>query len=167
MAKQRTTHHAPTHIPRNGPVVPDGYTHPIWGHGADGPPPGEKAADEDRKYKQAYGIKQLRSPYLHMLDLPQRVQAGDRAVAFGILGNIDRALEIRGRWTQQERTRLRRLRERWGRRAAGEDTYFNLRGWVQAQVGPGREGYASIERDRRIAEGLDQIRQTITGDDSK
>lgn len=150
------------------PVVVEGGKYPSWGQGADGPDPvtGGQAANEDRRYKAAYGIKSMRSPYLHLIAIPPSVAAGDLAAARAVTLRIEDALEIRGRWTKSERARLRTLWEKWYRRGAGLDVMFNLRGWTQTpdRLSTVRGGVERLKQDQQFAQLIDGVRK-VMGDE--
>lgn len=98
-------------------------------HGDVGTPNLSKAVEEDRETRSRYCIPHLRSPYLFIIDLPYSVAPGDHAAARAIFSRVQRALDIRDRWTRYERGSLRRMAELWEKRAGGGDTLFNVRGW--------------------------------------
>lgn len=149
---QRTDAHSrgPSRVVRPGEALGFGY---------DGPPPAWRPVEEDRKTRKAYRVPELRSPYLTRIDIPDRVAAGDEGMAKAIVRRVQRVLDDHGRYTGPERKRLRNLLRKWEKRAGGEDSYFNMRGWRRD------EGQVAWEtrRDREMGKKLDEIRDVISG----
>lgn len=133
-----------------------------WGRGLwDAPPPETKAAEEDRKTREKYGVK-LRSPYLTITQIPEVVGPGDYAEARAILGRVMRALEHGegGLWTPSERNRLRGQQKAWARRASGKDVLFNLVGWRKHAHHAGRD-WDRWEHARKFAGIVEELAAVV------
>lgn len=86
----------------------------------------DRAAIADREDREAHGWA-YRSRYLTITGPHPVLGPGDHAGARAYLLLIEQAID-RGGWTDNERTRLHRLRRVWSSRAAGQDHRFNLYG---------------------------------------
>lgn len=84
------------------------------------------AAIADREDREAHGWA-YRSRYLSITGPHPVLGPGDHAGAQAYLTLIEQAID-HGGWTDNERTRLHRLRRVWSRRATGQDHRFNLYG---------------------------------------
>lgn len=80
----------------------------------------------DREDREAHGWAP-RSRYLTITGDTPRLLAGDLDGAREYLTRVERAIACGG-WTDNERTRLHRMRATWSRRASGQDPRFNLHG---------------------------------------
>lgn len=83
----------------------------------------------DREEKQiARERRQILAPrYIDELGSAPILEPGDIEGAKRRLAQITRLIE-KGGWTKDERNRLKRMRRKWQKKAAGQDEWFNIHG---------------------------------------
>lgn len=140
----RTGHNAHTHTGQNPPDTPQRAGRQRTSYGDVPGTVKQQAAEEDRRYRAAYGVPAMRSPYLSAIRVPAAVAPGDCPAAAAVVERVEAALLLRGRWTKAERARLRDLRDKWARRAAGQDSNFNLLGWKARQMPQDKDRVADV-----------------------
>ena len=95
----------------------------------------------DREDQAAWPGVVHRSAYAHKLSIPAHVALGDTATAAQIARQIEKVMEEGstsqggGGWTKNEYNRLNAMLKAWGKRAAGKDPVFNMKGWQKKGSG--------------------------------
>ena len=97
------------------------------------------AVQADRVERESLGITpadygtRWRASFAHIVGDVPLLRPGDRDGARLYLAGIERALD-RGGWTPSEWGRLRRMRDKWTRRAEGRDARFEVRGNMRGGI---------------------------------